>query len=240
LLANAAGNPALTGTTNTLQNNIITMRAYLDDPRIDTNAYWAQFELQNMPKTATFQPALFETYANTAPFIDIRYQHNVSVSASGEYFGGRLTSMFGVTFSKISRKIPALSDYTFDSRGFITDPGLPSENPKAFVYDAGLGLSARSTSAGLSYQVIKSDKFNVNVYGVYSQSFNWQSGTTFFGEELGPILGAHARSRVEGGFVSPNPFLHVRHLRYQTPERRLCLESGQPFRGPARGPDEPE
>jgi len=42
-------------------------------------------------------PALYETYANTAPFIDIRYQRNVSASAFGEYFGGKLTTMAGVT-----------------------------------------------------------------------------------------------------------------------------------------------
>src|SRR5581483_10421786 len=36
LLANAAG-------AGTIQNNIITLRAYFDDPRIRTNAYWSQF-----------------------------------------------------------------------------------------------------------------------------------------------------------------------------------------------------
>jgi len=175
--------------TGTIQNNIITLRQYLDDPRLDTNAFYAQFELENLPRTATFQPKLYETYANTAPFIDIRYQRNVSASAFGEYFGGRLTTMAGATFSRISRKIPALSNYAFDARGLIRDPGLPDENPAAFVYDQGYDLGARSTMAGATYQVLKRDGFNARVYGSYSQSFNFQSGTTFFGQTLGPILG---------------------------------------------------
>jgi len=50
----------------TVQNNIITLRAYFDDPRINGNDYWSQFELPNMPHTATFQPGLVETYAKAA------------------------------------------------------------------------------------------------------------------------------------------------------------------------------
>jgi len=92
-----------------------------------------------MPRTATFQPGLVETYANTAPFIDVRYQRNISASTFGEYFGGRLTTMAGVTFSRISRKIPALSNYTFDARGQNQGPGPAGfKNPGAFVYDPGL------------------------------------------------------------------------------------------------------
>jgi hypothetical protein len=183
LLANAAA-------SGSIQNNIITQRAYLDDPRLATDAYWSQFEIENMPHTATFQPAIFETYARTAPFVDVRYTRNVSASASGEYFGGRLTSLVGVTFNKLSRKIPALSNYTLDSRGLIHDPGLPDQNPGAYVYDPGFDLSARSTMAGLNLQVLDRKNLDLRLYGLYSQSFNWQSGSTFFGQTLGPILGA--------------------------------------------------
>ncbi len=184
--------------TGTIQNNIITMRAYFDDPRIDTNEYWAQFELANMPRTATFQPKLYETYANTAPFIDIRYQRNLSLSTSGEYLDGRLTSVAGVSWSRVSRKIPALSNYTFDARGLITDPGLPDQNPKAFVYDGGYDLGARSTMAGAMYQFIRTDAASVGLYGTYSQSFNFQSATTFFGQTLGPILGVTHEAGFKG------------------------------------------
>jgi hypothetical protein len=151
-----------------------------------------------MPRTPTFQPKLYETYANTAPFIDIRYQRNISASAFGEYLDGRLTTMAGVTFSRVSRKIPALSNYTFDARGLIKDPGLPGENPGAFVYDPGYDLGARSTMAGATYQIIKNDAVNVRVYGTYSQSFNFQSATTFFGETLGPILGVTHEAGFKG------------------------------------------
>jgi hypothetical protein len=175
--------------TGTIQNNIITMRAYFDDPRIDTDGYWSQFEIQNMPHTATFQPKLYETYANTAPFIDVRYQRNISLSASGEYLDGRLTTMVGATWSRVSRKIPTLANYTFDARGLIRDPGLPQDNPGAFTYDPGFELSTRRAMGGATYQFVRNDAAIVGIYGLYSQSFNWQSGTTFYGQTLGPILG---------------------------------------------------
>lgn len=182
----------------TIQNNIITLRAYFDDPRINSNEYWSQFELAQMPRTATFQPGLVETYANTAPFIDVRYQRNVSASTFGEYFGGKLTTMAGVSHSRISRKIPALSNYTFDARGQIRDPGMPDENPGAFVYDPGYDLGARSLMGGGTYQVLKSEALNLRAYGTYSQSFNFQSATTFFGQTLGPILGTTREAGVRG------------------------------------------
>lgn len=199
VLANAAG-------AGTIQNNIITLRAYYDDPRLLTNGFWSQFELQNMPRTSTFQPTLFETYTNTGPFVDIRYQRNVSVSTAGEYFGGRVTSVFGLTFSRVSRKIPALSNYTFDARGLIRDPGLPDENPSAYVYDAGYDLGSRNTTAGLTYQLVKSDSFNARIYGTYSQSFNWQSGATFYGQVLGPILGVTREVGLKGDLFRGNVF----------------------------------
>lgn len=182
--------------SGTLQNNLITLRAYLDDPRVNTDAFWDQFQFQNLPSTATFHPAIYETYVSTAPFVDIRYNRNLSVSSSGQYFGGRLTSMVGLSWSRISRKIPASFNYTLDSRGMIVDPGSPEENPKAYVYDPGYNLGARSAFVGATYQLFKSDNFNLNLYGDYSQSFNWQSGQTFYGQVLGPILG----STHEAGF----------------------------------------
>src|SRR5581483_9555968 len=56
-------------------------------------------------------------------------------------------------------------------------------------YDPNYDLGARSKMIGLTYQVFRRENFSLNTYAVYSQSFNWQSGQTFFGKVLGPILG---------------------------------------------------
>ncbi len=181
-IANNAG-------TGSIMNNIITFRAYLDDPRVDTDAYWNQFILKNLPQTPTFQPQLFETYVNTGPYVDIRYNRNASASLSGEYFKGRLNSIVGLSWSRISRKIPAAYTYTLDARGLITPPGTPDQNPTAYTYDPNYDLGARSTMLGLSGEIYRGENLGVNLYGVYSQSFNWQSAQTFFGQALGPILG---------------------------------------------------
>ncbi len=191
----------------TLQNNLITLRAYLDDPRVNSDEFWDQFQFQNMPRTATFHPAIYETYVSTAPFVDIRYNRNLSVSASGSYWGGRLSSMFGVSWSRISRKIPAAFNYKLDARGMIVDPGSPEDNPAAYTYDPGYDLGARSIFTGATYQLIKSDNFNLNVYGDYSQSFNWQSGQTFYGQVLGPILGATHEAGFKGDLFKQSLFV---------------------------------
>jgi hypothetical protein len=172
-----------------IMNNIVTFRAYLDDPKLTTPAFWDQFLLPNLPSTATFHPVVMETYVNTGPYVDIRYNRSLSASLSGEYFGGRLNSLAGISWSRVSRKIPAAYTYALDSTGRVTSPGTPDQNPAAYVYDPGYDFGARSTTLGLTYQLFNRDKFNLNLYADYSQSFNWQSGQTFFGQVLGPVLG---------------------------------------------------
>ena len=43
--------------------------------------------------------------------------------------------------------------------------------------------------AGLTVALWRSDALNVNIYGVNSESFNWQSRQVFFGPDIGPVRG---------------------------------------------------
>ena len=181
-LANEAG-PGL------LVNNGIRLRAYLDDPTFGTPQFFDQFLLPNLPNTPTFRPVLYESTTVTGPFVDIRYAQTQTASLSGDYFGGRVHTLVGASWNSLARKVPKESAHATDARGNFIHPGMPDENPDAYEYDPRFDLSATSKMAGVTVSVWRSDAVTVNVYGVNSESFNWQSRQVFFGPDIGPVRG---------------------------------------------------
>jgi hypothetical protein len=172
-----------------IANNGVRLRAYLDDPKFGTTEFWDQFLIPNIRTAPGFKPVLYESTTNTGPFVDIRYSETQTASLSGEYFGGRVHSLVGVSWNSLTRKIPAEAAYATDARGYFTHPGMPDENPAAYTYDPRFDLAATSKMAGVSVSVWRSDVATVNVYGVNSESFNWQSRQVFFGPDIGPVRG---------------------------------------------------
>jgi len=172
-----------------IANNGIRLRAYLDDPAFGTTAFWDQFLLPNLRTTPEFKPVIYESTTVTGPFVDIRYAQTQTASLSGEYFGGRLHSLVGVSWNSLKRKIPTAAAYATDARGYFIHPGLPWENPSVYTYDPTFDLAAVSKMAGLTWSVIRKENVSVNVYGVNSESFNWQSRQVFYGPDIGPVRG---------------------------------------------------
>ena len=134
-----------------IANNGIRRRAYLDDPAFGTTRFWDQFLLPNLRSTPTFKPVLYECTTNMGPFVDIRYAQTQTASLSGEYFGGRLHSLVGASWNRLTRKIPVESAYKTDARGYFIHPGMPWENPSVYTYDPRFDLAAMSKMAGLSF-----------------------------------------------------------------------------------------
>jgi hypothetical protein len=172
-----------------IANNGIRLRAYLDDPNFGTTGYWDQFLLPNIRSTPTFKPVLYESTATTGPFVDIRYSQTQTASLSGEYFGGRVHSLVGASWNSLKRKVPKEAAYVTDARGYFTHPGMPWQRPDLYTYDPTFDLSAVSKMAGLTVALWRGDALNMNLYGVNSQSFNWQSRQVFYGPDIGPVLG---------------------------------------------------
>jgi hypothetical protein len=170
-------------------NNGIRLRAYLDDPAFGTEGYFDQFLIPNLPSTATFRPEFYDSATITGPFVDVRYAQTQTASLSGDYFGGRVHTLVGASWNRLARKIPKESAYQTDARGHFIHPGMPDENPAAYEYDPRFDLSAMSKMAGVTVSVWRSDATTVNVYGVHSESFNWQSRQVFFGPDIGPVRG---------------------------------------------------
>lgn len=178
-----------TAASGSLANNVVRIRAYLDNPNVTTAAYWNALRPSNLKTSATFQPALNEVYVNTGPMWDLRYSRSANATLSGEYFNGRLLSLLGTGSYDISRKIPIDSVYTPDARGVYTLIGGPGDSPSLYRYDPAYNMSATTNMGGLTYVMLRRPSISANVYGVLSQSFNWQSAQTFDGKVLGPITG---------------------------------------------------
>ena len=172
-----------------IANNGVRLRAYLDDPAFGTTGFWDQFLLPNIRSTPEFKPILYESTTVTGPFVDIRYAQTQTASLTGEYFGGRVQSLIGASWNSLTRKIPTNDAYATDARGYFHHPGMPWENPGAYTYDPNFNLSATSKMVGVSVSVWRSDAASVNVYGVNSESFNWQSRQVFYGPDIGPVRG---------------------------------------------------
>lgn len=182
-------------------NNAIQFRAYLENPDALANGGWDRFLISNLPHTATFEPTIVESYLQTGPFNDIRYTRNLTASISGEYFDGRLTSLFGVSNNRLSRKVPIDAAYATDARGFITFAKKPDEAPDFYRYDERYAITATSWLGGLTYELIKRENFSANVYAIYSQSFNFQSALTFTGVDLGSTLGKTREVGLKGNIL---------------------------------------
>ncbi len=187
-------------------NNLLQFRAYLDDPSLLSNGGWNRFLLDNLPRSATFQPSLFESYLKTGPFIDIRYTRNYTASLSGDYFGGRLNSIVGLSYNQLSRKNPVDAAYETDARGFVTFFKTPEEAPQMYRYDPQYTLAAKSSLAGLSFTLVKNASLAANLYGVFSQSFNFQSQLIFTGQDLGPSQGRTFEVGLKGDWLRERIF----------------------------------
>lgn len=192
---------ANTAAAGSAVNNAIQFRAYLDDPAILNGDGWNKFRIAALPRTATFTPEIVESYVNTGPFIDHRYTSNYTASLSSEYFDGRLKTLVGISYNKISRKVPVEAAYATDARGFITFFKKPEEAPEMFTYDPNFSLSAKSITAGANYGIFRSDRMTSVIYGSYTESFNWQSQLIFTGRSLGPITGTTREAGLKNKFL---------------------------------------
>jgi outer membrane receptor protein involved in Fe transport len=117
-----------------------------------------------------------------------------SLSASGRYFGGRLQSLVG-----LRRDTSRLWEYS-TKRFFgpfaeaIAPPKRSDALPGEYVENLFMKQANTSYTAGLTWALNK----DVNVYGVYSESFRFQDAVTFENRRFGPITGVTKEVGVKG------------------------------------------
>jgi len=175
-------------------NDRIRFRAYLDDPQFYSAAFFEQFQIKNLPTTPTFQPGLYAYQAAGAgDATEWRQQSAAAISASGNYFNGRVQTMFGVrwdwnkTLDYVGRRLkPDGQD--------IPPPKPQDALPGEYLRNPNLDQFNTSYTGGLTVRLTK----DINAYGVYSESFRFQDARTFDRKPFGPITGVTKEIGLKG------------------------------------------
>jgi len=186
------------GRVNTTTDRI-RFRAYLDNADFYSKGFFNQFLLENLPKSATFQPGMFaiQAGASAADATEYRQQSAIGVSASGNYFKGRIQSLFGVRWDW--NKTLDFVGTERDARGEDLPPASPKHAPSGdYLRNPNLDQSNKSYSGGLTVRLTP----DLNAYAVYSNSFRFQDARTFDRKPFGPITGTTKEIGLKGDLFS--------------------------------------
>jgi outer membrane receptor protein involved in Fe transport len=178
-------------------NDRVRFRLYLDDPKFYSRALFDRFTLDQLPATNDFQAKQL-SFGSAADGSEWRQAYAGAVSASGTYFKGRLQSLVGVRWDW-NRTYEYKGTRTFGPYNEdIPPPSREDALPGEYVENPALHLFNTSYTAGLTY-VINPD---INIYGVYSDSFRWQDARTFDMKIFGPISGVTKEVGLKGGLFN--------------------------------------
>ncbi|MBC9867755.1 MAG: TonB-dependent receptor plug domain-containing protein [Opitutae bacterium] len=172
----------------------IRFRNYLDPETLENSTPLS--DLDNWPNVpGIFEPIFVDYTTANNPFADKRYTRTASISASGEYFNGKLRSLFGLRKDDFELKryqlIAGSRQELVDEYGELAwwgqdvYLGLPDEAPEQYAYVPDLDQEDTTYSAGLLYKLTN----EINLYANNSTSFRWQGTTDFLGRALGPQTG---------------------------------------------------
>jgi hypothetical protein len=177
----------------------IRLRLYLDDPQFYSRALFDRMKPSNLPVTRDVHAvglAAFPSGTSPTDGTEWRQAYAGSLSVSGRYFGGRLQTLTGFrhdwnrtyeyngvrTFGRYNEEIPP--------------PKRKDALPGEYVENKALHLENTSLTAGFTLGLTK----DINLYGVYSESFRFQGLRTFDRERFGPITGTTKEIGLKGDF----------------------------------------
>lgn len=175
--------PDLTIKEKQYRKNRIRLRAYLDGPDVTSGNFWQQFNLDNLPNTDDFRADFYEYTIGLTPMYRKRYFKTFMVSAQGNYFDGRFRTLLG--FSNNNFALKRLTDIPTTEFGEVIRLGGPDHAPEAYTHIPELDISGTSITTGLIVRLTPS----INLYGVFSESFQWQGAVDFENNVLGPVTG---------------------------------------------------
>ncbi len=178
-------------------NDRVRFRLYLDDPQFYSRTLFDRFTLEKLPITNDFQAKQL-SFGTAADATEWRQAYSGALSASGSYFKGRVQSLVGVRWDW-NRTYEYKGTRTFGVYNEdIPPPSRDNALPGEYVENPSLHLFNTSYTAGLTY-VITPD---INIYGVYSDSFRWQDARTFDMKIFGPISGVTKEIGLKGGLFN--------------------------------------
>ena len=173
------------------------LRLYLDDPQFYSRAIFDRMQFTSPPVTSAVDMRMLGFFASgtdAASGTQFVRSAAVSFSASGKYFGGRLQSLVG-----LRRDTNREYDYTTTRYfGPFQEAIRPPKYQDALKGDYAENLSQRldhtTFTGGLTFALTK----DVNIYGVYSESFRFQDFVTFDNQRFGPVNGTTKEIGLKG------------------------------------------
>ncbi len=178
-------------------NDRVRFRLYLDDPQFYSRALFDRFTLERLPKNNDFEAKQL-SLGSAAEGTEWRQAYAGSLSASGSYFKGKLQSLVGARWDW-NRTYEYQGTRTFGPyREDIPPPSRQDALPGEYVENPNLHLFNTSYTAGLTYALTP----DLNLYGVYSDSFRWQDARTFDLKIFGPIQGVTKEIGLKGGILN--------------------------------------
>ena len=186
-----------TATTINTTNDRGRLRIYLDDPAFYSRAIFDRMKPDVLPVTTAVNMVPLRYFASGTSATDgteWRQAYAGSLSASGRYFNGKLLSLFGVRsdFGRSWDYLALRKEGRWNED--IAPPNRKDALPGEYVQNRNLRLSNTSFTGGLTYVLTK----DINVYGVYSESFRFQDNRTFDRQTIGPIDGVTKEVGLKG------------------------------------------
>jgi outer membrane receptor protein involved in Fe transport len=176
------------------------LRVYLDDPGFYSRAFYDRMQFDNLPVTSAVDMRMLGFFASGTDAADgTSWSRSAaaSVFASGKYFGGRLQSLVGVRRDQSRLWEYKTSRYIGPFNEAITPPKRKAALPGDYTENQAMNQGANTLSSGLTWALTK----NINVYGVYSESFRFQDAVTFDNVRFGPITGVTREIGLKGSLL---------------------------------------
>ena len=161
----------------------ISYRVYVDEPGAYNPANLSR--RATLPETPDFRRIMFVDSGRG----DAGWARAFTLSASGQYFGGRLQSLFGVRHdTNMAMNSTAFLNANRTPRGERIRITTYDETPGQYVaQDARANVSETTENGGLVFKINP----NINVYAIYSTSFRAANGNAvnFAGDLIGQQRG---------------------------------------------------
>jgi outer membrane receptor protein involved in Fe transport len=177
----------------------VRLRVFFDDPRFYSRALFDAMKPANLPETDAIKPvslAYFPSGTSATDGTQWRQASAAAFSASGRYFNGRVLSLIGARHDW-NRNYEYEGTRKFGKYGEDVPPPQKGEEVSGeYVENKQLRLENTSMTGGLTVVLTK----DLNLYGVYSESFRFQGLRTFDRERFPPITGVTKEIGLKGSF----------------------------------------
>ena len=190
-----------TATAINTANDRGRLRLYLDDPAFYSRAIFDRLQFNNPPVTNAVDMRMLGFFASgtdAASGTQFVRSAAASFSASGKYFGGRLLSLVGVRRDTNREYDYTTTRYFGQFQEAIRPPKYQDALKGDYTENLSQNLDNTTFTGGLTLVLTK----DINLYGVYSESFRFQDFVTFDNKRFGPVEGTTKEIGLKGSALN--------------------------------------